>query len=203
MTRENEQFESVETQDQETSTESRAPWKTRFGADESLKQRKYSRASRNQPIKEASTMSKVLLAVLVLTVLTPFLLFWLVKSNATPNTVEPKTAQQINMARNESTTVTQATTTAANNIVQGNDQVSSVDVNNATVASVTTVAEVPVTEATVAVTQAPAGRSHTVAAGETWYGIARSYGVDVNALAAANGTSTAAAIYPGQVLIIP
>lgn len=203
MTTDNEMFDQNE-QDQPT-RENKAPWKTKFGVDESLKQRKYSRTSRNQPVREASNLSKILLGVLVLTVITPFLLFWLVRSNATQTTTTPRTANEIILSRNESTTVAEATTTSGDtNLVQGNDEVSSVDINNATVAEVSTVAEtIAVTEATVAVTQAPSGRSHTVAAGETWYGIARTYGVDVNALASANGTSTAASIFPGQVLIIP
>ena len=62
----------------ETVDKAKALWNNRFGSDENLKQRKYSRTSRNQPVKEASNMSRVLLGILFLTVLTPFLLYWFV-----------------------------------------------------------------------------------------------------------------------------
>ncbi|MBE3584575.1 MAG: LysM peptidoglycan-binding domain-containing protein [Thermoanaerobacter sp.] len=47
-----------------------------------------------------------------------------------------------------------------------------------------------------------ANLKHTVAAGETLYGLSQKYGVTVDALQAANGIS-GHLIYPGQVLIIP
>lgn len=202
MTTENEKFNRTEVS--ENSQQRRAPWNSKFGQDENLKQRKWSRSSRNNSGQPASGTAKVLLAVLVLTVLTPFILYWVVKMN-TPNTPQtPKTTEQINVSRNTETTTTTAVTTTANgNLVSNNgESVSSVDINNA---EMTTMSEAAVTQPPVVVTEppAPVGRTHTVAAGETWYGIARTYGVDVNALAAANGTTTDAALYPGNVLIIP
>ena len=53
---------------------------------------------------------------------------------------------------------------------------------------------------------APAGTQqavHQVAAGETLYAIARQYGVDVNALIAANGNLNPSQLSVGQSLIIP
>jgi len=50
---------------------------------------------------------------------------------------------------------------------------------------------------------AQSATSHTVAQGETLGRIALRYGVTVSALAAANGISNPARIYPGQVLSIP
>jgi LysM repeat protein len=44
---------------------------------------------------------------------------------------------------------------------------------------------------------------HTVAAGDTLYGIARRYGVDWTQLAEANGLATPNQVYPGQMLKIP
>lgn len=203
MTTENENFDRIETEEQ--SEPSKTPWNSKFGSEENLKQRKYSRTSRNQPVKEASKLSNVLLGVLVLTVLTPFLLYWFVKANTPEPTKPSQTAQNVMITRNsETTTVAPETTTlSTGNIVQSNTEtVSSVDINTPT-EPVTTQAPVPVvTEAPAPVTQAPS-RTHTISAGETWYGIARTYGVDVNALAAANGTTTDAPIYPGNTLVIP
>lgn len=196
----------------ETVDKAKAPWNNRFGSDENLKQRKYSRTSRNQPVKEASNMSRVLLGILFLTVLTPFLLYWFVKANTPTNNNTPQTATSVMITRkSEATTESKAeeeTTTSGTFVQNGNNEgeeetVAPVDVNETTaeVTQVTQVTEPPVTEA---VTEAqPSGQTHTVSAGETWYGIARTYGVDVNALAAANGVTTDSPIYPGNTLVIP
>lgn len=191
----------------ETVDKAKAPWNNRFGSDENLKQRKYSRTSRNQPVKEASNMSRVLLGILFLTVLTPFLLYWFVKANTPTNNNPPQTATSVMITRkSEATTESKAEeeeTTTSGTFVQNEGEeetVAQVDVNETT-AEVVQVTEAPVTEA---VTEAqPSGQTHTVAAGETWYGIARTYGVDVNALAAANGTTTDSPIHPGDTLVIP
>lgn len=190
----------------ETVDKAKAPWNNRFGSDENLKQRKYSRTSRNQPVKEASNMSRVLLGILFLTVLTPFLLYWFVKANTPTNNNPPQTATSVMITRkSEATTESKAEeeTTTSGTFVQNEGEeetVAQVDVNETT-AEVAQVTEAPVTEA---VTEAqPSGQTHTVAAGETWYGIARTYGVDVNALAAANGTTTDSPIHPGNTLVIP
>lgn len=47
------------------------------------------------------------------------------------------------------------------------------------------------------------GGSYVVQAGDTLYGIARRFGVSVDALAAANGISTSAFVYVGQRMVIP
>ncbi|MBF6625518.1 LysM peptidoglycan-binding domain-containing protein [Aerococcaceae bacterium zg-BR9] len=205
MTMDNEKFGQEETT--ERRERGHAPWNAKFGSDENLKQRQYSRSSRNQPNKEASSLSKVLLGVLIVTVITPFILYWFVKSQTQSKPTEPQTASSIVLSRSTETTTTKSNdSTTSGSFVQSNSssgEVSSVDVNNP--AATTTISEQPVvTEPPAPATEAPAPtRSHTVAQGETWYGIARTYGVDVNALAAANGTTTAAPLYPGNVLVIP
>ncbi len=50
---------------------------------------------------------------------------------------------------------------------------------------------------------APAGASHTIAAGETLWAIAQSNGTSMSALLSANGLTEASIIYPGQKLVIP
>lgn len=210
MTTDNENSRRQEPND--TVDKAKAPWNNRFGSDENLKQRKYSRTSRNQPVKEASNMSRVLLGILFLTVLTPFLLYWFVKANTPTNNNPPQTATSVMITRkSEATTESKSeeeeTTTSGTFVQNGNNDgeeetVASVDVNETT-AEVAQVTEAPVTEAVTEAETQPSGQTHTVAAGETWYGIARTYGVDVNALAAANGTTTDSPIHPGDTLVIP
>ncbi|MGZ0067650.1 LysM peptidoglycan-binding domain-containing protein [Microbacterium arborescens] len=50
---------------------------------------------------------------------------------------------------------------------------------------------------------APAGSIHTVSAGDTPWSIARTHGIGVDALLAANGLDDGAVIFPGQTLTIP
>ncbi len=51
---------------------------------------------------------------------------------------------------------------------------------------------------------APAGSSkYTVVANDSWYGIAKKFGVTPDALLAANGATTTTQINPGQVIVIP
>jgi LysM repeat protein len=51
---------------------------------------------------------------------------------------------------------------------------------------------------------APAGSSkYTVVANDSWYGIAKKFGVTPDALLAANGATTNTQINPGQVIVIP
>lgn len=195
MTQENEKLEPQKQEGQEGS------WSSNYGVDENLKQRKYSRTSRNKVSKEGSKMSKILLGVLFMVVLTPFLLFWLVSrsTNQAQTEVTPKTAEQVVLSRNESTTVSETTTVSS--VTQEATSVSSVDVNTTMTEVSSVVAEI--TEAPTVVTQAPPSRTHTVEAGQTMYGIARTYGVDVYALAQANGMTINSQIVPGQTLIIP
>ncbi|MEV4775166.1 LysM peptidoglycan-binding domain-containing protein [Microbacterium sp. LWH12-1.2] len=47
-----------------------------------------------------------------------------------------------------------------------------------------------------------AGQTHTVAAGDTLFGIAQKYGTTTQTLFAANGLSAASIIYPGQTIVV-
>ena len=50
----------------------------------------------------------------------------------------------------------------------------------------------------------PAGSSkYTVVANDSWYGIAKKFGVNADALLAANNATTTTNISPGQVIVIP
>jgi LysM repeat protein len=51
--------------------------------------------------------------------------------------------------------------------------------------------------------ETPAVTQYTVVEGDTWFGIAEVFGVDAEALAAANGKTLDDFIIPGDVLVIP
>lgn len=65
-------------------------------------------------------------------------------------------------------------------------------------------ATVPTTTIAGKPTVAPAGSSkYTVVANDSWYGIAKKFGVTPDALLTANGATTTTQINPGQVIVIP
>jgi N-acetylmuramoyl-L-alanine amidase len=67
-----------------------------------------------------------------------------------------------------------------------------------------TAATIPTTTVAGKPPVAPAGSSkYTVVANDSWYGIAKKFGVTPDALLAANGATTKTLITPGQVIVIP
>jgi LysM repeat protein len=65
-------------------------------------------------------------------------------------------------------------------------------------------ATVPTTTVAGKAPVAPAGSSkYTVVANDSWYGIAKKFGVTPDSLLAANGATTKTQINPGQVIVIP
>src|SRR5699024_12752708 len=89
-----------ETVEETPSKKESKPWNRKFGEDENLKNRQYSRTARNQPAKEATTLSKVLLAIIVITVIAPFLLFIFVNSQLDNDEIPNRSAEKINFSRN-------------------------------------------------------------------------------------------------------
>ena len=81
-------------QSSETSSRFRMPWNNKFGEDENLKNRQYSRSARNQPEREATTLSKVLLFMVICVCIVPFILFFWVNASR-PQNPSPRTASQV------------------------------------------------------------------------------------------------------------
>ncbi|MHA7287530.1 C40 family peptidase [Arthrobacter sp. MDT3-44] len=70
-------------------------------------------------------------------------------------------------------------------------------------AAAATAAPVAQAAAPAAPAAAPAATTHTVVAGDTLSAISAAYGVDLNAVLAANGLSLASVIFPGDAITIP
>lgn len=196
-----------------------APWNKKFGEDENFKNRQYSRSARNQPAKEATTLSQVLLFAVIITFISPFILYAVVNSQKDNVPLEQKTAEQVrmNMSSNleiyskledESKNKESKETTEAKEESQANGS----EANGASEGSTSTrrrettseprpTTTAPVPETTTA--PEPSQQYYTVQAGDSWYAIASRYGIDVYELAALNGASIDTAIHPGTQIVLP
>lgn len=207
MTKDNERIDPTKEQDQFINDKSKAkkfttPWNNKFGEDENFKNRQFSRSARNQPHKEATTLSKALLFFMMFLLIFPFLLYMYIDSQKDQQPQESKTAQQVvlDKSKSEKTTTTkedqETTTTKESNVETRELQTTSREATQGTQAPAT----VAPTEAPV---QSQSSTSHVVSAGESWWSISQAYGVDVYELAAANGSSIDGTLLPGSTIVIP
>lgn len=183
------------------------PWNRKFGEDENLKNRQYSRTARNQPAKEATTLSKVLLFIIVITVITPFILFIYVNSQRNNEEIPARSAESITYSRNSDLALS-AESDESSSSAESVQESSSEEISREEIESVETEPVLPPTptepvEEVPVETPPSTGGSYTVQAGDSWYAIARNTGVDVNALLSVNGASAETAIFPGDVVVLP
>lgn len=196
------------------------PWHKRFGSDENLRNRQYSRTSRNQPKQEASTLSKVLLGAFVVLLIIPFVVLLIVESQRNNEEIPARTKEQVMISRSsissesESSSESSASSEASSasqsqgniNVASGDESIESQEIETSSVVQETTPVSEPVVEPTPTPEPEPApstSTTHTVSAGETWYGIARIHGINVYDLLAANGASEGTPIHPGDVVVVP
>ena len=196
------------------------PWHKRFGSDENLRNRQYSRTSRNQPNQEASTLSKVLLGAFVVLLIIPFVVLLIVESQRNNEEIPARTKEQVMISRSsissesESSSESSASSEASSasqsqgniNVASGDESIGSQEIETSSVVQETTPVSEPVVEPTPTPEPEPApstSTTHTVSAGETWYGIARIHGINVYDLLAANGASEGTPIHPGDVVVVP
>lgn len=195
------QSEEIEDQDYQTEESNKQPWNRNYSQDENLKKRQFSRAARNQPAKEATTLSKVLLGVMILTVIAPFLLFFVVNSMRDNDDISNRTTQNITYQRNDNET-THSSTTSTTTSRESSESVTSresVESIETTQAPQTTIQETVPPEPE----PQPATQYYTVQGGDSWFAIARNYGIDVYELAAFNGMSIDTPLFPGDTVAIP
>ena len=214
-TKSNLEHENLNESSNQSTGKLKMPWQNKFGEDENLKNRQYSRSARNQPTREATTLSKVLLFLVVLTCLVPFIIFIWVNASKSNQTVTPRTASVVqasmSSAKAESSAASssvsqssQSMNVTTNAISSETSQSSNTDESQE--ATSTTRRNRRAEETTQETTQTQAqtgGQTYVIQAGDSWYGVATKFGVDVYALAAANGASIDSTILPGQTIIIP
>lgn len=206
-------------QSSETSGKFRMPWNNKFGEDENLKNRQYSRTARNQPEREATTLSKVLLFMVICVCIVPFILFFWVNASR-PQNPSPRTASQVSISRAESSSASSSSASESSSAVASASSIESKasesghGLNNQQ-------GEQPNQNQQGQQhgqnqqgqqqgqnqqgqqQQNQGGTTYVVQAGDSWYRIAANNGVSLDALLAANGATIETTILPGQTIVIP
>ena len=206
-------------QSSETSGKFRMPWNNKFGEDENLKNRQYSRSARNQPEREATTLSKVLLFMVICVCIVPFILFFWVNASR-PQNPSPRTASQVSISRAESSSASSSSTSESSSAVASASSIESKasesgqGMNNqqgerpnqnqqGQQQGQNQQGQQQGQNQQGQQQQNQGGTTYVVQAGDSWYRIAANNGVSLDALLAANGASLETTILPGQTIVIP
>ena len=206
-------------QSSETSGKFRMPWNNKFGEDENLKNRQYSRTARNQPEREATTLSKVLLFMVICVCIVPFILFFWVNASR-PQNPSPRTASQVSISRAESSSASSSSTSesssalASASSIESKASESGQGLNNqqgehpnqnqqGQQQGQNQQGQQQGQNQQGQQQQNQGGTTYVVQAGDSWYRIAANNGVSLDALLAANGATVETTILPGQTIVIP
>lgn len=187
--------------------DNKAPWNRGFGQDENPKKRQFSRSARNQPNKEATTLSKVLLFLIIAVLISPFMLYWAV--NATRQDTEVSTSSMenlsINRSMSESETSESESESESRSESSSEESVSSIEIAESVPEVVESVVETPTTPVEtpeVTVPETPATGSYTIQAGDSWWSISVNFGINVYDLVQMNGATIDTPIYPGMQIVV-
>lgn len=190
------------------------PWKKKFVEEDTVKAGQFSRTARNQPAREATTISKVLLFLIIFTCLIPFVLYLWVSSTRGKQVEPPRTASQVSISRASTSSLTSESSSESkteSTTSEGSLNITTNSVNSSE-ENASSRSERPVRQSSADPVRTPApeptpapqtGGTYTVQAGDSWYGIATKLGVDVYTLAAVNGATIESTILPGQVIVTP
>ena len=206
-------------QSSETSGKFRMPWNNKFGEDENLENRQYSRTARNQPEREATTLSKVLLFMVICVCIVPFILFFWVNASR-PQNPSPRTASQVSISRAESSSAISSSASESSSAVASASSLESKasesghGLNNqqgeqpnqnqqGQQQGQNQQGQQQGQNQQGQQQQNQGGTTYVVQAGDSWYRIAANNGVSLDALLAANGATVETTILPGQTIVIP
>ena len=206
-------------QSSETSGRFRMPWNNKFGEDENLKNRQYSRSARNQPEREATTLSKVLLFMVICVCIVPFILFFWVNASR-PQNPSPRTASQVSISRAESSSASSSSASESSSALASASSIESKasesghGLNNqqgeqpnqnqqGQQQGQNQQGQQQGQNQQGQQQQNQGGTTYVVQAGDSWYRIAANNGVSLDALLAANGATVETTILPGQTIVIP
>ena len=174
------------------------PWSRKFGEDENLKSRQYSRSARNTKNKEVAPLLKVLLFLFLAILIIPFATIYFNKQNQ--NTPAPKSAEQVMINKRVASSSVESSEEASSE--ENSEEVSS-EVVESTVEPESSIAETPSSSAAPAVVETPVetveepetatgvySNSYTIQAGDNLYRIALNHGMTLDELMQANGLSS-------------
>ncbi|MDB6352263.1 LysM peptidoglycan-binding domain-containing protein [Trichococcus sp. K1Tr] len=174
------------------------PWSRKFGEDENLKSRQYSRSARNTKNKEVAPLLKVLLFLFLAILIIPFATIYFNKQNQ--NTPAPKSAEQVMINKRVASSSVESSEEASSE--ETSEEVSS-EVVESTVEPESSIAETPSSSAAPVVVETPVetveepetatgvyNNSYTIQAGDNLYRIALNHGMTLDELMQANGLSS-------------
>jgi LysM repeat protein len=174
------------------------PWSRKFGEDENLKSRQYSRSARNTKNKEVAPLLKVLLFLFLAILIIPFATIYFNKQNQ--NTPAPKSAEQVMINKRVASSSVESSEEASSEEIS--EEVSS-EVVESTVEPESSIAETPSSSAAPVVVETPVetveepetatgvyNNSYTIQAGDNLYRIALNHGMTLDELMQANGLSS-------------
>ena len=172
------------------------PWERKFGEEENLKNRQFSRSARNSGGKAVAPLSNVLLFVFLIVIVAPVLFMWWFSISNNSNQVKPRTADDVMLTKTVETTTATPETTAATT-----KQEATTTANEATTTAPRQAEQTTQTQQTPTTQAQQNGNygTYTVKAGDTLYRIAVNHGMDVATLKQINGL-TGDNIAPGTTL---
>ncbi len=175
------------------------PWERKFGEEENLKNRQFSRSARNSGGKAVAPLSNVLLFVFLIVIVAPVLfMMWFSISNNS-NQVKPRTADDVMLTKTVETTTATPETTAATTKQEATTTANEATTTAPRQAEQTTQAQQTQQTQTTQAQQNGNYGTYTVKAGDTLYRIAVNHGMDVATLKQINGL-TGDNIAPGTTL---
>ena len=175
------------------------PWERKFGEEENLKNRQFSRSARNSGGKAVAPLSNVLLFVFLIVIVAPVLFMWWFSISNNSNQVKPRTADDVMLTKTVETTTATPETTAATTKQEATTTANEATTTAPRQAEQTTQAQQTQQTQTTQAQQNGNYGSYTVKAGDTLYRIAVNHGMDVATLKQINGL-TGDNIAPGTTL---
>ena len=153
------------------------PWERKFGEDENLKNRQFSRSARNSGGKAVAPLSNVLLFVFLIVIVAPVLFMWWFSIVNSSNQVKPRTADDVMLTKTVETTTVAPETTLTQTTKQE--------------ATTTAPRQAETTQQTPTTATQQNGNygTYVVKQGDTLYRIAVNHGMDVATLKQINGLS--------------
>ena len=172
------------------------PWSRKFGGDENLKSRQYSRSARNTKNKEVAPLLKVLLFLFLAILIIPFATIYY--NNQNQNTPVPKSAEQVMINKRvasssveSSEEVSSEEPEASSEVAESEAEPESTIVETPSSSTVPPVVETPVeTVEEPATTNGAYNNSYTIKAGDNLYRIAVNHNMTLDELMQANGLSS-------------
>jgi LysM repeat protein len=175
------------------------PWSRKFGEDENLKNRQYSRSARNSKNKEVAPLLKVLLFLFMAILIIPFATIYLNKQKDSVPT--PKSSEQVMISKRIASSTSQSSEAVSSEaassesaasvaVSESSAPESSSSVSSSSSSSAVVVEAPAVVEDKTTTTTGNYSNSYVIKAGDNLYRIALNHGMTLDELMQANGLSS-------------